>query len=193
MKHTKFFKTVVLLLVVVLFTTSCQTPESKKGVQLSDSARRDQGAHKILFKDSIPQAHGYVNDYDLVYTPAQKATLDSLIGDFEKETTMQIVIIAFNSTMVEIDSLESTTMKIANIWRVGQKDKNNGIAIGICRDCRKMTIQNGSGTEKILSNAETKQIIDNSFIPGFKEGNYFEGTLNGLKALISTLKKKLGL
>jgi|GEM_PF-604821 len=191
MSHARSFSIIAFFSFVVLFTASCQTPESKKGAPSSDSTVQVQTSHKILFRDSIPKPYDYVNDYDKVYTGAQIAILDSLIGSFEKETTMQIAVITFSAVMLENDNLDSMTKKVANIWGVGQKDKNNGVTIGICRECRKISIRTSSGTEKILSNAETKEILDNSFIPGFKEANYFQGTLNGLNALTNTLRKKL--
>jgi len=63
------------------------------------------------------------------------------------------------------------------------------VTIGICRGYRKMRIQNGDGIEKILTDRETKEIIDTAFIPSFKDGKYFEGTLIGVKTLIATLGK----
>ena len=49
-------------------------------------------------------------------------------------------------------------------------------------------IQNGYGIENILTNEETKQIIDNYFIPNFKTGNFFEGTKQGTVELMEKLK-----
>jgi uncharacterized protein len=69
------------------------------------------------------------------------------------------------------------------------KRKNNGIVIGISRGYRKMRIQNGKGIESVLTDEETKKIIDTSFIPHFREGKYYEGTINGLKNLMETLIK----
>lgn len=93
--------------------------------------------------------------------------------------------------MVPIDSLEALTQRIGNVWGVGQKETNNGVVIGICPEYRRMTIRNGYGIEKILSNKETKEIIDKYFIPEFKEGKYFEGTITGLEELFQILTKKL--
>jgi len=92
--------------------------------------------------------------------------------------------------MLPCDSLESVTLRIANAWGVGQKEKNNGVTIGIAPACRKMTIQNGFGIEKIFSNAETKEVIAKYFVPSFKSSDYFKGTLSGVNALIQILTEK---
>jgi len=140
-------------------------------------------------KDAIiPKQIGYVNDFERIYTPEEVEILDSLIADFEKRTTIQIAIITIDTTMMKKEDLDSWTLKVLKTWGVGQKGKNNGILIGISMGYRRIRIQNGYGIEKILSNQETKEIIDKDFIPFFKQSKYFEGTLNGLKALIKKLE-----
>jgi uncharacterized protein len=102
---------------------------------------------------------------------------------------MQIAVITFNTAMLDKDSLESLTTKISNVWGVGQKDKNNGLTIGICKGYHRMTIGNGVGTANFLTDEETKIIIDKYFIPDFKASDYFKGTLTGLRALCRHYKK----
>lgn len=48
-----------------------------------------------------------------------------------------------------------------------------------------------NGIEKLMSDEATKKIIEEYFIPKFKNGNYFEGTWNGLNAIISHVEKEI--
>lgn len=137
----------------------------------------------------FPKATGYVNDFTHIFTPDQIQALDSIIGLHETETTNQIAIITIDSIMLGKCDIEQYTFEIANEWGVGQKGKNNGVLIGIAPALRKIRIQNGYGIEKIMTNEETQIIIDSFFIPQFKKPNYFEGTMNGLNAIITHLKK----
>jgi uncharacterized protein len=137
---------------------------------------------------SIPKPIGYVNDFEKIYTSEEIETLDSLIANYKKRTTIQISIITIDTTMMKKEELDSWTLKVMKAWGVGRKDKNNGILIGISRGYRVIRIQNGYGIEKILSNQKTKEIIDKDFIPFFKEAKYFEGTMNGLQALMKKLE-----
>src|SRR5690606_35752456 len=73
----------------------------------------------------------------------------------------------------------------------GEYGKNNGIVIVISKQLRQMRIQNGYGMEKIMSDEASKKIIDEYFIPKFKSGNYFEGTRNGLNAIITHVEKEM--
>lgn len=137
----------------------------------------------------FPKATGHVNDFTNLFTPAETHTLDSFIGLHEKETTNQLAIITIDSMMLGKCDIEQYTLEIANEWGVGQKGKNNGVLIGIAPGLRQMRIQNGYGIEKIISNTETKTIIDSFFIPEFKSGNYFKGTINGLSEIIKRLNQ----
>jgi uncharacterized protein len=145
--------------------------------------------HSQKIKDTtIPKPTGHVNDFEKIYAPDEIKTLDSTIIEFEKRTTMQIAIITIDTFMVDRKNFDGWTLKVMNAWGVGQKEKSNGILIGISKGYRRIRIQNGYGVVKILSNNETKEIIDKSFIPFFKDGKYFEGTANGLKALMKKLE-----
>ncbi|HMG66593.1 MAG TPA: TPM domain-containing protein [Chitinophagaceae bacterium] len=143
---------------------------------------------QVVKDSSIPKLIGTVNDFEKIYSPQEIKTLDSIIVDFKKRKTIQISIVTIDTTLTKKENFDSWTLKVMNSWGVGEKNKNNGILIAISRGYRRIRIQNGYGIEKILSNGETKEIIDNDMIPSFKEAKYFEGTLNGLQALIKKLE-----
>ena len=185
-----------LIINCLVFLLVCILPFSNGICQPGISPAKDKNAEKLklsrkYFWDNPPKPSGFVNDYDNIYSDSEEIILDSLIADFEKRTTIQIAVAAFDTLMTSSDSLDALTLRLGNVWGVGQKDKNNGIIIGICIAYRKMRIQNGYGIEKILTDAETKEIIDKAFLPGFRNNAYYEGTFNGLTLLMSTLEKKL--
>ena len=137
----------------------------------------------------IPPARGYVNDFVRLFTTGEVTSLDSLVSAYERKTTVEIAVATVDSAMVKGADFEDYTLVMTRKWGVGKKEKNNGILIVISPDLRRIRIQNGYGIEKILSDAETKYIIDNSFIPKFKEGKYFEGTRDGIIAIMNKLKQ----
>ena len=175
-----------LFLWTVTSTASCKS--------YSDNAKtKDTEASSLIqerLQDSLPEPHGYVNDFEALFSESEQQILYSLLEDFEERTSIQIAVITIDTSMTTIDSLEAFTLKIGNYWGVGQKDKNNGVVIGISQAYRKISIQNGYGIEKILSDAETKEIIDTAFIPSFRDANYFKGTLTGLKSLMKILEER---
>lgn len=137
----------------------------------------------------LPPARRFINDFAQLFTGEEIKTLDSLVFAFGRATTAEISIATVDSAMVKGEDFEDYTLVMMRTWGVGKKDKNNGVLIAISPDLRRMRIRNGYGIENILSDAETKYIIDNYFIPKFKEGKYFEGTRDGLIAVINKLKQ----
>jgi len=138
----------------------------------------------------LPKPTGWVMDLVFLYTVDQRRYLDSLIGQFENETTIEIGVLTIDSTRVAGKNLEDFAICVANAWGVGKKDKNNGIFVVISPSPHQLTIQNGYGIEKIITDAETKAIIDSSFVPSFKTGDYFNGIKKGLEAIMQLLRQK---
>lgn len=134
--------------------------------------------------------YGWVTDYEKLFSKNQIKKLNFLIDEFEKETSNEIAIVTLNSLKVTDENFENLSLQIAQKWGIGKTEKNNGILIAISKNYRKIRIQNGNGIEKMISNEETKSIIENYFIPGFRNDKYYEGTVNGLLELMRKLKQK---
>ena len=186
MTPLKYLSFLLLFFWTVTSTASCKSYSDK----FKTKDTQEKSLNSQHFQDSLPRPLGYVNDFEALFSKSEQQTLDSLLQGFEKRTSIQIVVITIDTSMTTKDSLEAFTLKIGNSWGVGQKDKNNGVVIGISQAYRKISIQNGYGIEKILSNAETKEIIDTAFIPSFREANYFQGTLTGLRSLMKILEER---
>ncbi len=142
----------------------------------------------ITLSDTIPRPVGLVNDFEHLFTQQQIDQLDDLIHAFEQRTTIEIGVITVDSSLTMAGNFDFFTQKTMDAWLIGKKDKNNGILIGISKQFRKIRIQKGAGIEKELSNADTKRLIDEAFLPFFKKGEYYEGLLNGLKTLMQRLE-----
>jgi uncharacterized protein len=141
------------------------------------------------FKDEVPPASGYVTDWEDLYTDAQELKLDSLISAFDKKTGIQIAVVTIDSSMADRADFDSITLKIANSWGVGQA-ANKGVVIGISNILGIMRIQTGTGLDSVLSDADTQKIVNTDFLPSFEKGQYYQGTWNGLEALMGRLEGK---
>lgn len=182
----KYLSILTICILTVTSTPSCQVNKQQDKTTSADMGQ----SFRQIFWDSLPKPVGFVNDFENIYSDKEEKLLDSLIREFENRTTIQIAVITFDTNMTTADSLDALTLRFANDWGVGQKDKNNGVTIGISSGYRRMRIQNGYGIEKILTDNDTKQIIDTAFIPSFRDAKYFEGTFNGLDALMNILEQR---
>jgi len=131
--------------------------------------------------------YGWVTDYEKLYSKNEIKILNDLINEFEKETSAEIAIVTLDTLRVTSDNFDDLSLRIAQKWAIGKSGKDNGILIAISKHYRKIRIQNGNGIEKLISDDETKFIIDTYFIPEFKNENYYSGTLNGILELMKKL------
>lgn len=137
------------------------------------------------FKDAVPPASGYVTDWENLFTDDQIAHLDSLIGNFETKTGVQIAVVTLDSSMSSKDDFDSVVLRVANSWQVG-RDSSRGVVIGVSGALGVMRIQNGVGLH--MTDAETQKIVDADFLPAYDKGQFYQGTIDGLGELMTRLQ-----
>lgn len=160
------------------------------------SERRTLGCLALfLFLTSFPlwaefqipeQPEGYVTDRATMLSPETRQRLEAYLYEFEKQTSTQIAVATFPS--FEDGSLEDISMRIAQKWKIGQKERNNGVLFLIFRDDRQMRIEVGYGLEGVLTDAVSSQIIRNQVTPYFREGQFENGILSGVQAIVSVTR-----
>jgi uncharacterized protein len=128
-----------------------------------------------------------IYDNEDILTINQELSLDSIISDFEKRTTNEILIV----TSKDIGEYEEPILFAAdfgNNYGIGKKGKDNGLVIFFSKTLRKTSLATGYGTEKILKDEICKTIIDSCMIPLFKQEKYFEGIKTGVEESIRNWK-----
>jgi uncharacterized protein len=137
--------------------------------------------------DSLPKIESIVTDFEGILSPNEEAKLTHMIVDFEKETSVEIVIVTVKS-IKPYDDIFDYSLDLANKTGVGKKDKSNGIMIVVSDSLRKIQIQNGDGIVPIISNEKTKEIVGQIMIPEFKDGHHFEGLEKGINKIMELLR-----
>jgi uncharacterized protein len=146
--------------------------------------------YREVFWNNLPEPVSWTNDYEGLFTEVEQTKLDSIISTFEKETSIEISIVTIDTLKTSKEKFEELTLHIAQTWEIGKAKKANGILIGISKGYRSIRIQNGHGIEKIITDPETKKILEDYFIPEYKKDDYYQGTLKGLCEMIRLLKYK---
>jgi len=143
---------------------------------------------RLFASEVIPPAPAkYFNDYAQVVSSETAAQLNLTLENFEKESSDQIVVAVFPK-MQSDSSIEDYTIRVFRSWKVGQKDKNNGAALFVFVQDRKLYIQAGYGLESVLPDATCKQIIEDEIKPHFKSGDYNGGLAVGVQSIIKAVK-----
>lgn len=118
--------------------------------------------------------------------PAEKVReIEAMLAAHEAKTTEQVVVATVPS--LDGNDIETYANETFRIWKLGQKDKNNGVLFLIAPNEREMRIEVGYGLEGTLTDAISSQIIRNIVTPYFKAGNLPGGVAAGTEAILKVL------
>lgn len=135
----------------------------------------------FLFSLEVPALQGPVNDIAGILSAKEKAEIESFLLHNEKISQLQIAVLIITSLKNEV--LEDYSIKVAEAWKLGSKEKDSGALLLISINDRKLRIEVGYGLEENLTDAVCARIIRNVISPEFKNGNYRSGILQGVKAI----------
>jgi uncharacterized protein len=139
-----------------------------------------------LFALEIPSLKGRVNDYAAMLSSYTEGQLDGILRDLEKTDSTQIVVLIIPSLEGEV--LEEFSIKVAEQWKIGQKGLDNGAILMIAKKERDIRIEVGYGLEGTLTDLMAGRIIRNVVVPQFKAGNFDQGVLDGIQAMIGVVR-----
>ena len=138
--------------------------------------------------ETIPPApRDHFNDYAGIVDANAARQLNAELTQFERDTSNQLVV-AIYPHMQSDSSIEDYTVRVAQKWGVGQRDKKNGAVLFIFSQDRKLFVQVGYGLEGVLPDALCKQIIANEITPRFRTGDFTGGVTAGVHGLIAAAK-----
>lgn len=135
---------------------------------------------------SIPELWGlHVHDEAHVLSTSVVDHLETQLKQYEDSTSNQLAVLIINS--LDGDVLEEYSMRVAEKWRLGQKEKDNGALLLVVVSDRKMRIETGQGLEAVLTDAVCNRIIRNILAPAFRKDDYDGGITAGLEAMIAAI------
>jgi uncharacterized protein len=141
---------------------------------------------------SIPNPRGrngtWVTDMPGALRADTIAQLNSTISDFERTTGAEMAVVVIGS--LDGLSIEEATVKLFELWGIGKKSKDNGLLLLWSTGDRRVRVEVGYGLEGVLPDGKTGAILDTYVIPKFKSGQFDEGVLAGVGALLSVVRNE---
>ena len=134
----------------------------------------------------VPKVTGYVNDHAGLISSATELKIENFLRGFEGSDSTQLVVLTIDS--LEGESLEEYSLKVAESWKIGQKDKDNGALLLIAKQERKIRIEVGYGLEGKLTDLLSGRIIDNEIKPRFKAGDFEGGIVAGITSMAKAVR-----
>jgi uncharacterized protein len=116
------------------------------------------------------------------------ARLNATIGDFEKTTGTEMAVVVIGS--LEGLSIEEAAVRLFALWGIGKKAKDNGLLLLWSTGDRRIRVEVGYGLEGVLPDGKVGAILDTYVMPKFKSGEFDEGLLAGVDALLAAARNE---
>jgi len=86
---------------------------------------------------------------------------------------------------LEGDSIEGFSIRVAESWKLGQADRDNGALLVVAETERRLRIEVGYGLEGVIPDAIAARIIRERIVPRFRAGDMPGGIEAGIDALLA--------
>jgi len=142
-------------------------------------------------KESInfepPELSGRVVDTTNTLSKQEKQNIENAIIQFEKETGGQFAVCIVPD--IKDETIESASIKVAEAWKIGNKEKDDGIIFFITMKERQFRLEIGYGYESKINDGKAGDIT-RAVTPFFKEGKWGEGIVFAINSCNSIITGK---
>lgn len=176
MKNLRF---ILFTFVFMLTIPSIQAQKST----IHDDSEPKRNVDLIGLNGAFPRSIGVVNDFEGVFSFPQIKELTKVITGFQKKTKHQIVIVTVDS-IAPYKNISLYAAHLSNTWDVGGKGFKDGLTIVMSKNLHKIFIATDVETQKVLTDEFCDKVLQETILPAFKQGNYYEGLDEGLKILM---------
>lgn len=133
----------------------------------------------------VADSNAFVSNPDGILSAGTTARLDEMISGLRKTNTAEMAVVVVKS--IGDRDIKSFATDLFEYWKIGRKEKDNGLLILFVENQRKITFETGYGVEGVLPDAICKRIQVQDMLPYFKQGNYDEGMVQGVQRVITRL------
>jgi uncharacterized protein len=128
---------------------------------------------------------GRVTDQTATLTEGQKSALEQTLRAFEEKKGSQVAVLIVASTAPE--TIEQYGLRVAEQWKLGRKNVDDGAILVIAKDDRTLRIEVGYGLEGALTDAACKRIISEIIVPRFRQGDFYGGITTGIDRILRVI------
>jgi uncharacterized protein len=134
----------------------------------------------------VPRLDRRVTDLAGLFSSTTVTTMETELEVLERETGAQVAVLTIPS--LEGQPLDDYSMQVVDAWKLGTRERDNGVLILIARDDRKIRIEVGYGLEGVLPDVLCGRIIDNAMKPVFRKGDFSGGTQRAVELIAGLVR-----
>lgn len=116
-----------------------------------------------------PSPQYYVLDEPHVLSKSIYESIQTLLVQHDHLTGEQVVIAIFNN--LNNEDIVTWTNQVFTNWQIGQRGKDNGVLLALYWSDHKARIEVGYGLEPILTDAKSKDLLENYLTPELRNTN----------------------
>lgn len=140
----------------------------------------------------VPELTGRVNDNAAMLSAQQRQQLEAVLADYEQQTGNQIAILTVDKT--EPEAIEQYGIRVVEAWQLGRKGIDDGVLLLVAKDnprsLRRLRIEAGRGVQGVLTDAQSKRILEDVIAPHFRQGEFYDGMVAGVSAIAALLAQE---
>jgi len=129
----------------------------------------------------VPDLGGRVNDYADLISPAAEARIEQTLAALEQDEGAQVVVLTIEGLGAE--QLEEYSLRVAETWKLGREQQDDGALLFIAKNDRKMRLEVGYGLEPVLTDVMSRRILDQILRPRFRAGDFDGGVERAVDAV----------
>lgn len=122
-----------------------------------------------------------VIDEARILSASDKQAIETKLRSLNDRGLAQAAVVIVPTTNGE--DIFDYSMKVADRWKLGKKDTDQGLLMVVAVNDRKMYILTGYGLEGTIPDAAAKRIISDDITPRFKQGDYAGGITAGINSI----------
>jgi uncharacterized protein len=131
------------------------------------------GAAAVLAQADLPMPRHYVEDYANAINQSDEQSLNGVLHELEQKTDAQYIVLTVETTGGV--PIEQFSIDLVEKWKLGQKDKDNGMLFTLAKNDRRWRFEVGYGLEGFVTDAYCSRVGREVLVPYLKKGRYSEG------------------
>lgn len=141
---------------------------------------------------AVPPLQAHVTDQVGMLNIGQRTALENVLSEYEARTGSQIAVLLVSTTAPE--AIEQYSIRVADAWKLGRKGVDDGVILIVAKDnpaaLRRLRIEAGRGVQGVLTDAQSKRVLQDVIAPHFRQGDFYGGLAAGVSAITSLLDQE---
>lgn len=122
---------------------------------------------------AVPELRQQVTDITGTLSTSEQQSLTQQLQDITHKTRAQVAVLVVPST--GDDSIEQYATRVFDSWKLGDKQRNDGILLLVAWEDHAVRIEVGYGLEGVVTDLQAAKIIRDILIPAFKSDDLMGG------------------